>query len=51
MARNIADSKHEVVVKSAFFPEGISMLNTHGQSTCVHLQDTSLTHPEAGPIV
>ena len=28
MARNIADSKHEVVVKSAFFPEGISMLNT-----------------------
>ena len=51
MVWNIADSKHEVVVKSAFFPGGISMINTHDQSTCVHLQDTCLTYPEAGPIV
>ena len=51
MVRNIATSKHEAVEKSAFFFEGTRMLSTHGQSTCAHMQDTGLTHPEAGPIV
>jgi hypothetical protein len=51
LARNIAASKHELVVKTAVFPEGSRMFNTQGQSTCAHLQDTGLTHPEAGPIV